>query len=209
MLLSVPSQGSGHPNIQKLRILPACLAPRPARMGEAGGTGDRPPASEFEALGVGGCCTTSASGPRNELPQPRFAHLRSGRDRRACPVGLIERLGGDYCAQGVARAEQGTTFNVLSDNVVRRARGEEGRGAAGSPHCHRFISWLQGLRDGPGRTSGPCAKWLLGRRKVDGKCCPGLFGLCRLPHPLGRRGSGRRAGAASGAASSAPLRRSL
>lgn len=55
--------------------------------------------------------------------------------------------------------------------------------ASGEPHCHRFISWLQGLGDGSKRTSGTFAKWLLGSRKAKGKCCLVLFDLYQSPHP--------------------------
>lgn len=79
--------------------------------------------------------------------------------------------------QGMARAQEATIFNFLSVIIIRSACEEEGRRPPGDPHCHGFISWPQGLGDGPPRTVGTSAKWLLGSRKAEGKCCLRLFDL--------------------------------
>lgn len=70
-------------------------------------------------------------------------------------------------------------------------------GASGDAHCHGFIARLQGPGGGPERTTGPFAKWLLGFRKAEGKCCLGPVTPARLPDPLGYCGS-RAGGAESG-----------
>lgn len=82
-------------------------------------------------------------------------------------------------AQGMARAQEATIFNFLSVIIIRSACEEEGRRPPGDPHCHGFISGPQGLGDGPPRTTGTSAKWLLGSRKAEGKCCLRLFDLWR------------------------------
>lgn len=80
-------------------------------------------------------------------------------------------------AQGMARVQEATIFNFLSVIIIRSACEEEGRRPPGDPHCHGFISGPQGLGDGPPRTVGTSAKWLLGSRKAEGKCCLRLFDL--------------------------------
>lgn len=82
-------------------------------------------------------------------------------------------------AQGMARAQEVTIFNVLSVIIICRTCEEEGRRPLGGRHCHGFISQPQSLGHGPLRTLGTFAKWLLGSRKAEGKCCLRLFDLWR------------------------------
>ena len=55
--------------------------------------------------------------------------------------------------------------------------------ASGDIHCHGFIARLQGLGDGPRRTSGPFAKWLLGFGKAEGKYALAFLTPAGLPTP--------------------------
>lgn len=90
-------------------------------------------------------------------------------------MGLIRVSGGITATPGMARAQEAAILNILGVVIINSARGEGGSRPQGSPHCHGFITGLQGLGDGPKGTTGTFAKGLLGVQESRREMLPWPF----------------------------------